>query len=422
MTDGRWDDIEALAREAQAHLLRFPGSPPAPPGPPQLDPAALHGILGEVVATFRPHTEACDAALLVTGLVEVGNYIGRRPHVIVESDRHGCALFAALVGESARSRKGTAAGRVQSAVSYVDVGNLWRDVCISSGFGSGEAVVETLENGGRQDERLLVEEREMAGLLVVASRDGSILSSVLRNGWDGQPLRNKVKGGKRLVANDYHLSVIGHITQAELERLLTSTEQSNGFANRFLWAHVERAGRLPHGGALVPTALPQVGQRLGAAVHKARGIGRLTMTDVAKKRWEEIYDAINDAELPGIAAALTNRAEAQVLRLALIYAVLDGSYQIDVVHLEAGWAVWRYCEASVLYIWGDATGDRDVDRLVAAVRQAGAEGLSVAEAYEVVFARHKPVAPVAARAKRFGLVRSEMQATDGRARVVLFAL
>ena len=109
------------------------------------------------------------------------------------------------------------------------------------------------------------------------------------------------------------------------------------------------------------------------------------MTDAARKRWEEIYDAIADAELPGIAAALTNRAEAQVLRLALIYAVLDGSRQIDVVHLEAGWALWRYCEASVLYIWGDATGDRDVDRLVAAVRQAGVDGLSVTDAYEAVF-------------------------------------
>ena len=51
----------------------------------------------------------------MTALVEVGNYIGRGPHVMVESDRHGCALFAALVGESARSRKGTAAGRIAGA-------------------------------------------------------------------------------------------------------------------------------------------------------------------------------------------------------------------------------------------------------------------------------------------------------------------
>ena len=78
------------------------------------------------------------------------------------------------------------------------MGDRWRDECISSGFGSGEGVVDTLDNQSRNDERLLVEEREMAGLLVVASREGSILSSVLRNGWDGQPLRNQIKGGKKL--------------------------------------------------------------------------------------------------------------------------------------------------------------------------------------------------------------------------------
>ena len=388
---------------------------------PQLDPAALHGVLGDVVATIRPHTESCDAALLFTLLTEVGNYISRGPHLMVESDRHGCALFASLVGESARSRKGTAAGRVQTVMSYIDLASQWRDACIGSGFGSGEAVVETLENGSRTDERLLIEEPEMAGLLVVASREGSILSSQLRNGWDGQPIRNKVKGGKRLAATDYHLSVIGHITKAELQRLLTSTEQSNGFANRFLWVHVYRARRLPHGGALGAAVLAEVAKRLAVAVQAAKGIGQVTMTDAAKKRWEDIYDAIGDADLPGIAAELTNRAEAQTLRLALIYAVLAGANRIDLDHLEAGWAAWRYCEASVLHIWGDVTGDRDVDRLVEAVRAAGPDGLSVTDAYETVFAKHKAVGPIAARAVRYGLIRSEAQETDGRYRQVLYA-
>jgi hypothetical protein len=146
------------------------------------------------------------------------------------------------------------------------------------------------------------------------------------------------------------------------------------------------------------------------------------MTPVARSRWEEIYDAIADAEMPGIAAALTNRAEAQTLRLALLYAVLDGSAQIDLAHLEAGWALWRYCETSVLHIWGDVTGDRDLDRLVDAVRRAGTEGLTVTEAYGTVFAKHRAVGPIAARGKRYGLIRSEKVVTDGRAREVLYAI
>jgi Protein of unknown function (DUF3987) len=388
---------------------------------PHLDAAALHGVLGEIVTTIRPHTEACDAALLVPLAVQVGNYIGTAPYVMVESDRHGCSLFAALVGESARARKGTAAGRIQALMDAVDPAKVWVSTCIASGFGSGEGVIATLDNSSRSDVRLFVDERELASLLTVASRDGSILSSVLRNGWDGQPLRSRVKGSK-LLATDYHLSAVGHITKTELERLLTSTEQSNGFANRFLWVHTYRARRLPHGGALDTATQNRLGNRLAAAISAARNINRVTMTDIAAKRWEDIYDAIAEAELPGIAAALTNRAEAQTLRLSLLYAVLDGCRQIDVDHLEAAWALWRYCEDSVLYIWGDATGDRDVDRLVDAVRRAGADGLSVTEAHESVFGKHKAVGPIAGRAVRYGLIRSEKVDTEGRSRVILYAL
>jgi hypothetical protein len=418
--------VESKRRELAKRTVARVTEPRAPGGPvgrlaPQLDPAALHGILGDVVTTIRPHTEASDAALLVTAAVEVGNYIGRGPHVIVESDRHGCALFAVLVGESARARKGTAAGRIEALMRYVDPANVWSNGSIASGFGSGEGVIAMLDNGSRSDSRLIVDEREMAMLLTVASRDGSLLSSVLRNGWDGQPLRNRVKGGK-LVATEYHLSALGHITRIELERLLTSTEQSNGFANRFLWVHTYRARRLPHGGALPGAVLAQLGHRLATAVQAARGLGLVTMTDPARRCWADIYDVIADGELPGIAAALTNRAEAQTLRLALLYAVLDGSPRIDVVHLEAAWALWRYCQASVLYIWPDATGDRDVDRLIDAVRRAEPVGLSVGEAYETVFGKHKAVGPIAARAVRYGLVRIEKVLTDGRPREVLHAV
>src|SRR5271156_7122929 len=46
----------------------------------------------------------------------------------------------------------------------------------------------------------------------------------------------------RLVqASGGHLSLIGHITQRELAESLHRTEAHNGFANRCLWACVERS-------------------------------------------------------------------------------------------------------------------------------------------------------------------------------------
>jgi hypothetical protein len=65
----------------------------------------------------------------------------------------------------------------------------------------------------------------------------------------------------------------------------------------------------------------------------------------------------------------TSRAEAQVVRLAAIYAIMDQKPAIHRAHLEAALALWRYAEASALYIFGDATGDRVADRIAASLEE-----------------------------------------------------
>ena len=46
------------------------------------------------------------------------------------------------------------------------------------------------------------------------------------------------------------------------------------------------------------------------------------------------------------------RSEAQVIRLSLIYALLDSQDVITFPHLDAALAVWAYCEAWALRIFG----------------------------------------------------------------------
>jgi hypothetical protein len=70
------------------------------------------------------------------------------------------------------------------------------------------------------------------------------------------------------------------------------------------------------------------------------------------------------------------RAEAQVLRLSLVYALLDRYQQIHPEHLRAANAFWRYCAASARYIFGDALGDPVADTIMAALRQAGPDGMT----------------------------------------------
>ena len=84
----------------------------------------------------------------------------------------------------------------------------------------------------------------------------------------------------------------------------------------------------------------------------------------------EVYEELSEGK-PGLFGAVTGRAEAQVMRLAMIYAAADGTFVVCRNHLEAGLEVWRYCEDSARYVFGDAVGDPVADEIHRALRQHG---------------------------------------------------
>ena len=81
----------------------------------------------------------------------------------------------------------------------------------------------------------------------------------------------------------------------------------------------------------------------------------MTMTSTARREWAAVYKSLSDGQA-GLLGAITARAEAQVVRLGLVHALLDGQAEIDEPHLKAALAVWEYCEASVAYTCGNALG------------------------------------------------------------------
>ena len=77
------------------------------PAWPVMGEAAYHGFAGDVVKTIEPHTEADPIALLLQLLACFGSSVGRDRYFQVESDRHHANLFAVLVGNTSKARKGT---------------------------------------------------------------------------------------------------------------------------------------------------------------------------------------------------------------------------------------------------------------------------------------------------------------------------
>ena len=57
----------------------------------------------------------------------------------------------------------------------------------------------------------------------------------------------------------------------------------------------------------------------------------------ARELWEEVYPELSDGQ-PGLVGDVTSRAEAQVLRLAALYAVLDFSTMFDSSISKLHWA------------------------------------------------------------------------------------
>ncbi len=203
-------------------------------------------------------------------------------------------------------------------------------------------------------------------MLSVAKREGNTLSPVIRDAWDSGELRTLTRRDP-LRASGAHVSIIGHVTATELERRLEQNEIENGLMNRFLLVAARRSKRLPNGGEPEPVRLREAASTIGARIAEARQVCRIGRTSPAEELWCRLYDCMADDDSGDLAAAATARAEAQVLRLSVTYALLDGSGTVDVPHLEAAWSMWNYCAASAKWCFGDSIEDPVADRILTAL-------------------------------------------------------
>ena len=403
---------------------------------PIMDPAAYYGLAGDIVRTIGPHTEADDAALLIQMLIAVGNVVGRQPHCLAEADYHGLNEFAVLVGATSKGRKGSSAGHIRRLLSRVDPE--WVGTRLQAGLSSGEGLIwavrdpiikrevirqkgrptgeyeDVIADAGVEDKRLLVLEAELSSTLRVIAREGNTLSAIIRQAWDDGTLRVLTKNNPA-TATGAHISIVGHITRDELLRYLDNTEAGNGFGNRFLWCCVRRSKALPEGGNLQEGELTTLVMRLKRAIDAARTVQLIVRDEDARAIWREIYAELSEGS-SGLLGAMTSRAEAHVMRLSAIYALMNASAVVRADHLLAALAVWQYCEESAKFIFGASLGDPLADELLRVLR-ATKDGMTKTEISHH-FGRHKSASQISRALNvlhQQGLAHCEKQETEGRA-------
>ena len=343
------------------------GTPPEPATdwPEPMTEAAYHGVLGEIARAVAPLTEADPVAILGTLLVMFGASCGRNRRLF-QGSMQQANLSVLLVGETGfRGRKGTALdiGRAVFRLAYPDLDELWL-----VGVASGEAITGHL--GRKEPEvRVLIVEPEFGRLLTIMNREGSTLSPVLRNAWDGTALGHARARDESLVSA-HHVALLGHVTPTELRAKLTEVDTANGFANRILFLAVRRSRPVAFPTAPDAVVAPFV-ERLHKAIMEAQPPREYAFDDDAHDRWEAFYSELAIRPRLGLAGAVTGRHEAQVARLALVYALADRSSVIGVEHLDAAIAFAEYARRSAVWAFGDSTGNRHADVVARLLREHG---------------------------------------------------
>jgi hypothetical protein len=129
---------------------------------------------------------------------------------------------------------------------------------------------------------------------------------------------------------------------------------------------VRSSKTLPFGGEIDQVDFTAITDQLRSALRFGQITERVRFSCDAREIWPAHYARLR-AGHHGLWGDVTARAEAHVVRVALLYAPLDCTDTIVAEHLRAALAVWDYAENSARWCYGHSIGDPLADELWQAI-------------------------------------------------------
>jgi hypothetical protein len=371
------------------------------PEPPV--PEVFAGLVGDFTRVWEPHTEASPVSMAAQFITVFGHAVGREPFFVTSGDDHHTNLELALVGPTAFARKGQSYNCVKRTFDKVELSDMGSTVINEArGLSSGEGLIYAVRDSrsgpdkkgriilldeGVPDKRLLVVETEFASVLRRMSREGNTLSEVLRQIWDSGNLGTMTKNTP-LRATNAHVSLITHVTPDDLRLYLNYTSARNGFANRFVFLATRRVRSLSDPGRPSEVALRDLAKRLASVIEFGQSVKEMKFTPEAKALWDPLYTKLGEPRTGRMHNAVVARCQPIVLRLSMIYALLDQSRVIEARHLTSAAALWDYAERTSRFVFGDSAGDHFAEKVLE-ILKAEPNGLTTREIRQKVSDKKK---------------------------------
>lgn len=410
---------------------------------PKFSFEACPGFLGDFVHLATENSEADPAAVCITALVrfcaEVYGFAPQKgPHFYISEKLHPPKLFAVICGNSSKARKGTSKQPVlklfgreyctKEELQFLPLPAKESSGPLSTGEGLAYHVRDLTEQEreriiqqgevvrDNKDKRLIILDEEFASGLMCTKREGNTLSMGLPTFWDSDEYEALTKNNSFKIKGA-HINIVSHITIQELSYYLNGLQAYNGFASRFLWICARRSKLVPLPRRMPEEKISKLQKRLWQLVAVAQKRGTMEMTNACLSLWKDVYYELSK-EHTGLAGSVINRAEAQTLRLALVYALLDGKGHIDKNHLQSALAMWNYAQESALYIFRNKEKNSHEQKILEALSKGPLSATELSKIFNGHLAKER-LQPILEQLEARQKISVERQKTAGRSRIIL---